>query len=151
MFGVYKNLLLPDSVFPMRCSKLDWKRTPVDICCFYDAHQHLQMWSHVMKHVALSWNYLLTAGSPGSRTGACCVMKGPPPLKPCLVNTYALLKLARHIYNGNGAKTNRWKWIQAMPKNKHVRQMWTWGRSFLPGIFFFKKKMTGSMEGFENK
>jgi len=46
-----------------------------------------------MKHVALSWNYLKTAGSPGKRDGTCCVMKAVP-LKPCLVSTYALLKLA---------------------------------------------------------
>lgn len=29
---------------------------------FNNTHKHLQMWSHVMKHVALSWNYLQTAG-----------------------------------------------------------------------------------------
>jgi hypothetical protein len=39
---------------------------------------------------------------PGLRNGACCAMKATP-LKPCLVSTYALQKLAEHILCGNAA------------------------------------------------
>lgn len=60
---------------------------------FNNASKHLQMWSHVTKHVALSWNYLQTAGSAGKRNGSHCALKAVP-LKPCLVSTSALLKLA---------------------------------------------------------
>lgn len=55
-----------------------------------------------MKHVALNGNYLQTAGSPGRSDDTCCVMKASL-LKPCLVSTYALLKLAQQIQSGNNA------------------------------------------------
>lgn len=60
---------------------------------FNNASKHLEVWSYVMKHVALSWNYLQTAGSAGKRDGSHCALKAVP-LKPCLVSTSALLKLA---------------------------------------------------------
>lgn len=52
----------------------------------------------------LNWNYLQTAGSLGRRDGTCCVRKAVP-LTPCLVHTYALLKLAQIIPSGNSAST----------------------------------------------
>lgn len=45
---------------------------------------------------------LQTAGLPGPRNITRCVMKATR-LQPCLVSTYALLKLAQHIPRGHAA------------------------------------------------
>lgn len=52
--------------------------------------------------MASDWSCLQTAGLPGPGTGTRCVMEAAPS-KPCLVSTYALLKLAEHVLCGHAA------------------------------------------------
>lgn len=57
--------------------------------------------------------------------------KGPP-LKSCLVNTYALLK-GHHTFSVGTMPNKQMEMNLALPENKNIHQMWTLGTSSFPG------------------
>lgn len=83
--------------------------------------------------MASDWSCLLTAGLPGPRNDACCVMKAAP-LQPCLVSTYALRILHGHAASlTDGHECNPAKepvcavrsqlWLDSFPRMLHLLKL----------------------------